>query len=217
MAFKDWILVEHNHWMAINKPAGLIVERSSFEAETIEALAWKHLQQQYAKPYLGIVHRLDRVTSGVLLLAKRKSALRRLNLQFQEKQVRKTYLAVCTQAPATPSGELVHWLWKDQKNKRAEVYDHPGADRLEVRLSYKHLKNTAVGHLLEIRPGTGKFHQIRAQLAAIGCPIIGDVKYGGAVREDRKILLHAWKLHFNDPQTQVPIEVQAAPVDQAFE
>ena len=214
--FQDWIIVENNQWMAIHKPSGLIVERSPFESPTIESLAWDYLSAQYKKPYLGIVHRLDRVTSGVLLLAKRKSALRKLNLQFQEKQVRKTYLAVVEQAPKEVAGTLKHWLWKDQKNKRAEVYKQAKPDTAEVVLEYRVLKTVKNGTLLELHPKTGKFHQIRAQLAAIGCPIFGDEKYGGTPWIDRQILLHAWKLDIINPTTGEPTSI-IAQAPQAFE
>jgi 23S rRNA pseudouridine1911/1915/1917 synthase len=206
------ILYENPHWLAVNKPAGLIVERTPFESPTVEELVFAHLEEKLKKPYLGIAHRLDRVTSGVLLFAKKKSALRKLNEQFSSRSIRKTYLAVVEPAPSERSQEIIHWLWKDQKNKRAEVYDHPRDKAQEVRLSYRSLQTQGEKALLEIRPHTGKFHQIRAQLAAMGSPICGEDKYGASSSEKAfSIALHAWKLIFEDPASGREIEL-AAPV-----
>lgn len=204
------ILHETPHWIAINKPAGTIVENNPFESPTIESLVFDYLKKTKTKPYLGIVHRLDRVTSGVLLLAKKKSALRNLNEQFANRSVRKTYLAAITNVPTNPKGVLKHWLIKDQKNKKAVIYDRPQSQGQEVQLKYQILERKGDFTLLEIQPLSGKFHQIRAQLGALGFPIVGDDKYGSDVlAKARKIALHAWKLQISDPQSREKIELKA--------
>lgn len=196
------ILKETAHWIAINKPAGLISERSRYESPTVEDLVWQHLLAQQKKPFLGVVHRLDRVTSGVLIFAKKKSTLKALNAQFRERKVQKTYLALVKNKPPKVQATLVHWLEKNQANKRAIIHEKRHTKAQEVRLRYRILETADKGFLLEIQPKTGKFHQIRAQLSAIGCPIVGDEKYSAITEyNERKIALHAWKLRFQHPQT----------------
>lgn len=209
-----YILQETKWWLALNKPAGLIVERNPYENPTIEDLVINYLTDKERRCSLGIVHRLDRVTSGVLIMAKRKAALRHLNRQFAERRVQKVYWAVVQQAPPAASGRLHHWLEKDQRGKRAIIYPeaHPRAQ--EVSLHYRVFRQDPGRIWLEVVPETGKFHQIRAQLAAAGCPILGDEKYGAAVEPGaREIALHARSLSFRDPQTEVELCLEA-PVPQ---
>ncbi len=199
------VLRETTHWLAIDKPAGLITERNPWEASA-ESIVFEHLHRGRRPPFLGIVHRLDRVTSGVLLMAKKPSALKALNRQFAERRVRKTYLAVVEQAPAEQEGELIHWLLKSQQEKRALVYEQEQPGSVRCSLRYRLLED----NLLEVQPATGKFHQIRAQLAAIGCPIIGDQTYGASQAYlPNAIMLHAWKLEFTDPQSEESICLEA--------
>lgn len=193
------ILHEAPHYIVVNKPAGLIVERNPFESPTVEELVFDHLLKEKRKPFLGIVHRLDRVTSGVLLIAKKKSALKILNKQFADKNIQKTYLARVSERPPNDAGTLRDYLFKDQKNKKAEIFSRKTKDRSLVELDYEIVGEQKKGFLLKIVPKTGKYHQIRAQLAHIGCPIVGDEKYGGAFHERLKIDLHAATLAFNDP------------------
>ena len=210
MDFKALLIHESKSWLAINKPSGLIVEKSPFEQETVESIALKYLQTQEKRPYLGIVHRLDRVTSGVLILAKKKSSLRLLNQQFAEKTIQKVYYAIVAQAPEPESGRLINWLEKQHKEKRAILHKQVQPNTKEAILDYKILDQQQGFSLLEIHPKTGRFHQIRAQLAHIGCPIVGDEKYGSKVNPaHRKIALHAGCLSFIDPETAQPITLKA--------
>ncbi|MEM1217607.1 MAG: RNA pseudouridine synthase [Bacteroidota bacterium] len=204
--------------MAINKPAGLIVEKSPFEPTTVESVAWPYLEKhQQGKKYLGIVHRLDRVTSGVLLLAKRKTALRHLNQQFADRVVAKEYLAVVEGTSPRSEDQLKHYLVKDQKAKKAIVHTLPKPKSTTVILDYHRLQEANGTSLLQIIPKTGKFHQIRAQLAAIGCPIVGDSKYGAQGLEyPKEIGLHAARLTFVDPQTEKQITIEAPPLGPDF-
>ncbi len=198
-SFKDLILKETPQYLVINKPAGLIVEKNPYESSTIEEMALTYLQSTKPNAYLGIVHRLDRVTSGVLLLAKKKSVLKAFNEQFRLRKVRKTYLALVENSPPKSKDSLIHWLQKDLKNKKAIVSLNPAKKASECKLRYRLLKSTAKGYLLEIQPHTGKFHQIRAQLSAIGCPIVGDKKYGASGDFGQNtVALHASKLQFRD-------------------
>lgn len=204
------IIKETKHWLAINKPAGLIVERSPFETPTIETLVEEYLSQQYRNPYIGIVHRLDRVTSGVLIFAKKKSALRKLNEQFRERSVQKTYFAIVENTPPQKKAVLKHWLEKDQKNKRAIIHEKQVKNSSEVELTYKIKEKLRSGYLLEIIPKSGKFHQIRAQFSAINCPILGDEKYGAKQTYlNKAIALHARQLSFNDTPTNEDITLIA--------
>lgn len=193
------IILENDHLLAINKPAGWTVEHAAHHS-SIEDWAREHVANQSRKPFIGIIHRLDRPVSGVLLLAKKKIALKQLNEQFRERKVRKTYLAIVSGQPPATSDKIQHWLIKDRQNKKALIVREATPEATETVLHYRVLKQSNHHFLLEIHPYTGKFHQIRAQLAAIGCPILGDEKYGGpALPRQDVIALHAYRLAFTYP------------------
>ena len=196
------ILKETPHWIAVNKPNGLNVEQL-WDFPSVETQVKEYLKDQHNQaPFLGIVHRLDRPVSGVLLLAKRKQPLKRLNEQFANKTIQKTYWAVTESIPENEEGTIEHYLLKDQKLKRAFAYSQAKPKSVKSSLSYKVIQQKDQLCLLEIRPHSGKFHQIRVQLSAIGCPIVGDYKYGGQLKfMDNGIALHARELLFNDPKT----------------
>ena len=208
------VLYESPHLLAIDKPGGLVVERDPHGYPSVEEWALEYLATTVKNPYVGIVHRLDRPVSGVLLIAKKKSVLRELNRQFEQRSVEKIYLAVVERVPDETFGTLEHWIGKDQKEKRAIVKPAPTAGAFACKLEYELRKTLPNGRaLLEVRPHTGKFHQIRVQLAAVGCPIVGDEKYGATSSfKPDAIALHAWKLGFTDPVSGEWIWVEA-PVD----
>ena len=197
------VIHENNDYIVVNKAAGLISEQSPYEAVTVENQVFNHILKSKRKPYVGIIHRLDRVTSGVLILAKKKSILVEFNNLFSSRKVQKTYLAIVTNMPAKNKGNLVNFLVKNNKEKKAEIVQSKSKDTQNCMLSYKVIGQNDVGYLLEVKPKTGRFHQIRAQLANIGLPIIGDEKYGSdSTYVPLSVCLHAWKLTFEESGTK---------------
>ncbi|MDO6518565.1 RluA family pseudouridine synthase [Zobellia uliginosa] len=197
------VIHENKDFIVVNKAAGLISEKSPYEAVTVETQVLNHLLKQQRKPYLGIIHRLDRVTSGVLILAKKKSILVEFNNLFSSRKVQKTYLAIVKNKPVKNKGKLVNFLVKNNLEKRADIVPTKSKDSLNCSLSYVVIDKNDFGYLLEIKPKTGRFHQIRAQLANLDLPIIGDEKYGS----DQKYLplsicLHAWKITYENSSSK---------------
>ena len=191
------VLYETNDYIVVNKSAGRISEKSPYENDTVEDQVFEHLLKNTRKPYIGVAHRLDRVTSGILIFAKKKSILVELNTLFSSRKVRKTYLAIVVNKPPNNKGTLINFLVKNNPEKRADIVQSKSKDAQDCRLSYKVIDKNEFGYLLEVRPTTGRFHQIRAQLSNIGLPIIGDKKYGSD--QDYfplSICLHAWKLAY---------------------
>jgi 23S rRNA pseudouridine1911/1915/1917 synthase len=177
--------------------AGLISEKSPFEDCSVEDQVLNHILKNKRKPYIGIVHRLDRVTSGVLIFAKKKSILVEFNNLFSSRKVQKTYLAIVKNKPSKNKENLINFLVKNNLEKRADIVQSKSKDSLECILSYQVIDKNDFGYLIEIKPKTGRFHQIRAQLANIGLPIIGDEKYGSNQEYfPLSICLHAWKLAY---------------------
>lgn len=209
------ILHETNQLVVVDKPHGLNVE-PLWDYPSVAGEVENLLRQRgIRRPFVGVVHRLDRPVSGVLLLAKKKQALKQLNEQFRDRTVEKTYLAIVESAPPdldTEPRELLHYLRKDQRQKRAQAFDRPAAAAVECRLTYRLLRHSAAAALLEVTPQSGKFHQIRAQLAAAGLPILGDATYGArrAYRPEG-IALHAYRLTFTDPHTGERLTATAPP------
>lgn len=203
----DRVLYNNHHLVAFDKPAGVPVQPDpTGDASLLQ------LGSTYCKTRLHLIHRVDRPVSGVVLLAKREDAMREMHRQFREREVQKTYLAVVAQAPPAPEGELHHYLRKRQGKYQTEVLTAPDKDTVEAHLSYRTLGGSDRYHLLRIDLHTGRYHQIRAQLAHIGCPIRGDAKYGFRRRNpDRSIDLHAWQLRFRHPRTGVVERLVAAP------
>ena len=197
------VIEENNDFIVVNKASGLITEKSLYERVTVETQVFNYLLKQKRKPYIGIIHRLDRVTSGVLVIAKKKSILVRFNTLFSSRKVQKTYLAIVKNQPTKHKGHLVNFLVKNTKEKRADIVKSKSKDALNCSLSYKVIDQNDFGYLLEVKPKTGRFHQIRAQLAHIGLPIIGDEKYGSDENYlPLSICLHAWKLTYEDSDSK---------------
>jgi 23S rRNA pseudouridine1911/1915/1917 synthase len=198
------VLHEDNHLLVVDKPAGLLVQGDSSGNATLLDAAAGYLKEKYDKPgnvYVGLVHRLDRNVSGVVLLARTSKAASRLSAQFRDKTVIKTYLAVVQGTPPDSQGELKAWLAAQGDARgvtRAESTVFAGGK--ESQLRYLVLDSKDGRSLLEVTPITGRRHQIRAQLALAGCPLLGDLKYGaGRGLPDHRIALHAWKLTIRHP------------------
>ncbi len=198
------VLYEDNHLLAVIKPAGLLVQGDRSGDATLLDGARAYLKNKYAKPgqvYLGLVHRLDRNVSGVVLLARTSKAAGRLATQFRDGTVTKDYRAVVAGRPGTGPAELRSWLsakGDPQGVTRAETKPFPGAK--EAWLRYDVAESSVGWSLVEVRPVTGRRHQIRAQFALAGHPLLGDVKYGSRRRlADHRIALHALSLTVNHP------------------
>jgi 23S rRNA pseudouridine1911/1915/1917 synthase len=209
-ASNDWIIRETQGWLAVNKPPGLSVECQPGATDTMEDLVFTYLSSTTRKPFVGIVHRLDRPTSGIVLFAKKKSVLQEMHSLFRSAKIRKTYLAVSIGTPNLKKGMLEHLLVRDTVQKKALVVATPCPGASLARLQYRILTVKNNNALWEIRLLTGKYHQIRAQLGAIGCPVAGDVRYGAsALPEAEAIALHAQRLVFPDPVSGSVILLEA--------
>jgi 23S rRNA pseudouridine1911/1915/1917 synthase len=205
MNISENVLAKNNQFIAFNKPAGIPVQEDKTGDKSLVDLA-----EIYTKSKLHLVHRLDRASSGVVLFAKTPNGLANLNEQFRERKVAKTYLAIVQVKPEKESGKLVHYLSKNAKDNKAHISDEEGRDAKRAEMNYTVVASSDNYHLLEVDLLTGRHHQIRAQLAAIGSPIKGDVKYGARRSNlDRSIHLHAWKLYFKHPVTKQTVELEA--------
>lgn len=210
------VLHEDNYLLAIDKPSGLQADADRHRNPSAEEEVAAYLQKNYPwKKQLaaGLAHRLDRAASGVLLFGLTPAALKSLLAQFEARTVGKFYLALLEKTPTQPEGELVHWLKKDNIGKRSVVVNPHTKQSQECRLRYKVVENKSGKCLVEIELLTGRYHQIRAQFAAIGCPVLGDEKYGAKpIKSDvSMIYLHCHRLAVDHPKTGERVEVSAQP------
>jgi 23S rRNA pseudouridine1911/1915/1917 synthase len=197
------ILYEDNHLIAVYKRSSDLVQGDKTGDKTLDEEVKRYIEEKYKKPgaaFLGVVHRLDRPVSGVLLFARTSKALERLNEMFRSRQVRKIYFAIVKERPPEDEATIKHFLKKNEKQNKSYVYDTEVKGSKEGSLTYKLIGRSDKYYLLEIELHTGRHHQIRAQLAKIGCPIKGDLKYGyPRSNEDGGISLFARKLQFIHP------------------
>lgn len=207
------VVYEDNHLIGINKPAGTIVQKDETGDKSLADMVKDYIAKKYKKPngaFLGVVHRLDRPVSGLILFAKTSKALDRLNLLFKERKIDKIYWAVVRKQPPAMEGKLVHWLYRDRSKNITKAYPKEVEGSRYAELSYRVIGQIEGYFLLEVRPITGRTHQIRVQLSSMGCPIVGDNKYGyprGSLK--RSICLHARALEFVHPVRKEPIRVEA--------
>ena len=205
------ILYESNQLLVVQKPGGMITEDNPFEKDNLEFLFREYLKQKINDPYLGVVHRLDRVTSGVVVFAKKRGTLKTLNRWFADRKIHKTYWAITSEAPPKEADTLVQYLLVDNNNKKSLVVDPKVEGAKKAELSYKLVSSNNDHYLLEIKPKTGRFHQIRAQLSHIGCPILGDRKYGSSMNLDTpSIGLHAHSLRLPEAINNSPLKFEAS-------
>lgn len=197
------VLFEDNHLLIVNKSAGVLVQGDATGDVPLAELGKEYIKEKYGKPgavFLGVVHRLDRPVSGVVVLARTSKALERMNALFREKETKKTYWALVRNKPRNDEDVLIHWLMKDEKKNKTTAFTRETNDAQRSELSYR-VVGHAVGYwLLEVNPITGRPHQIRVQLSSMGCAIKGDLKYGDSeANEDGSICLHARALEFIHP------------------
>ena len=207
------VLYEDNHIIIVNKRAGDIVQGDKTGDKPLSDVVKDYIKNKYNKPgnvYLGVVHRLDRPTTGLVIFAKTSKVLPRLNKLFLSKDIQKTYWAVVKNEPPKPKGTLVNWLKKNPKNNKSYAHTTEVNDSKKAILHYKILKKLDHYVLLEVNLETGRHHQIRSQLSNIGCPIKGDLKYGfDRSNKDASIHLHARHIEFIHPVKQTPITILA--------
>jgi len=211
------VLYEDNHLIAINKRSGDIVQGDKTGDEPLSDKVKTYLKDKYQKPgnvFCGVIHRLDRPVSGVVLFAKTSKALSRMNELFRTRDVQKIYWAIVKERPKKDNAVLVNYLVKDEKNNRSKAVSAENKSASKAELEYKLIAKTDNFFLLEVCPLTGRHHQIRVQLAEMGSPIKGDLKYGfNRSNKDASISLHARKLIFHHPVTKEKIEIIAPPPD----
>jgi 23S rRNA pseudouridine1911/1915/1917 synthase len=207
------ILHEDNHIIVINKRVGDIVQGDKTGDKPLSDIVKEYIKDKYNKPgdvFLGVVHRLDRPTTGIVVFARTSKALERLNKMFSERETQKTYWAVVKNKPSKAEDKLVHFLKRNEKNNTSKAHLKEIPESKIASLDYKIIKELDNYFVLEINLHTGRHHQIRAQLQAIGCPIKGDLKYGfDRSNPDGGIHLHARKLAFIHPVSKENIEIIA--------
>jgi 23S rRNA pseudouridine1911/1915/1917 synthase len=207
------VIYEDNHIIAVNKACSEIVQGDETGDIPLSETVKQWLKEKYNKPgkvFIGVPHRLDRPVSGVVLFAKTGKALSRLNEMFREGKIKKTYWAIVKNQPENTEGELVHYMLRNTKQNKSYAYDFEKPGSKKALLSYRQIARSDHYNLLEINLKTGRHHQIRCQLAHIGCPIKGDLKYGFArSNPDGGISLHARKISFIHPVSQEALELTA--------
>lgn len=216
------ILYEDNHLIIINKEVGEIVQGDKTGDTPLVDTLKQYLKEKYNKPgnvFCGVTHRLDRPVSGVVVFAKTSKALERFNEMLRNHSIRKTYHAIVKNNPPQTEGTLTHYLVRNEKMNKSFAYNTPKGDAKKAILGYKVIGKSDNYTLLEVDLQTGRHHQIRCQLAAMGCPIKGDLKYGFArSNKNAGISLHARCIEFTHPVSKLPIRVEAPyPTDDIWE
>src|SRR5574344_190240 len=207
------VVYEDNHIIVVNKTSSEIVQGDTTGDIPLSEKVKEYLKEKYQKPgnvFCGVTHRLDRPVSGIVLFAKTSKALERLNEMFKNGEVHKTYWAIVKNMPQKPEAELVHWMVRNEKQNKSYAYDKEVKDSKKAILEYRTIGHSDNYYLLEVNLKTGRHHQIRCQLAKIGCRIKGDLKYGAQrSNPDGSICLHARKISFIHPVSKELIELEA--------
>lgn len=207
------VLYEDNHLIVVNKRPGDIVQGDKTGDTPLSEVVKEYIKDKYNKPgnvYLGVVHRLDRPTSGIVLFARTSKALPRLNQLFKDRDAKKTYWAIVKNMPPKEEDSLVHYLKRNPKQNKSYAHIKEIPESKKAILDYKIIQKLNNYYLLEVALHTGRHHQIRSQLAAIGCPIKGDLKYGfDRSNKDASISLHARKLSFSHPVKDLNLDLLA--------
>ena len=209
------VLYEDNHLIAVKKEPGSIVQSDKTGDETLAEEVKAYIKRKYKKPgdvFLGIIHRLDRPVGGVIVFARTSKALTRMNELFREKKISKTYWAIVEEKPPIEDGQLVNWLKKNQDKNRSRAYDIEVKDSKKAELTYRLMGRSKHYYYIEVHPKTGRHHQIRVQLAHLGCKIKGDVKYGAKrTNKDGSIHLFARSLSFIHPVKKEKLIIRTNP------
>lgn len=207
------VVYEDNHIIVVNKTSSEIVQGDKTGDIPLSETVKQYLKEKYQKPgnvFVGVAHRLDRPVSGLVVFAKTSKALSRLNEMFKNSEVKKTYWAVVKECPRELEGELVHYLVRNEKQNKSYAYDKEVPDSKKAILHYRLIARSQNYNLLEVDLKTGRHHQIRCQLAKMGCPIKGDLKYGFArSNPDGSICLHARRISFIHPVSKEQIDLEA--------
>ena len=207
------VVYEDNHLLIVNKAPGEIVQADKTGDLPLSETLKTWLKEKYQKPgnvFVGVTHRLDRPVGGLVVFAKTSKALSRMNDMFRNGQVRKTYWALTRNLPPQPEGRLEHYITTVERTNKSTAHASPREGAKRAVLSYRHIASSERYHLLEINLETGRKHQIRVQLAAIGCPIKGDLKYGDKrSNPDGSISLLARSIEFIHPVSKQPVAVTA--------
>lgn len=209
------ILYEDNHLIIVNKLPSQIVQGDKTGDEPLSEKVKLFLKEKYKKPgnvFLGVVHRLDRPVSGVVVFARTSKALARMNTLIKNREIKKNYWAVVQNLPPDENGHLIHYIYRDQKRNKSFIVKKGHKDAKSAELKYRHIRSSDKYHLLEIELITGRHHQIRAQLSHIGCPIKGDLKYNSPrSNKNASIHLHAQSIEFIHPISKEKLIILADP------
>ena len=207
------VVYEDNHIVVVNKTSSEIVQGDKTGDTPLSEMVKQYLKEKYNKPgnvFIGVTHRLDRPVSGLVVFAKTSKALPRLNEMFRNGEVKKTYWAIVKECPKETEGELVHYLVRNEKQNKSYAYDKGVKNSKKAVLHYKLIGHSQNYYLLEVDLKTGRHHQIRCQLAKMGCPIKGDLKYGSPrSNPDGSICLHARTVQFVHPVSKEMIRLTA--------
>ena len=207
------VVYEDNHIIVVNKTASEIVQADKTGDTPLSETVKQYLKEKYQKPgnvFLGVTHRLDRPVSGLVIFAKTSKALTRLNEMFRAGEVKKTYWAVVKNAPKESEGELVHFLVRNEKQNKSYAYDKEVPNSKKAVLDYRLIGRSENYYLLEVDLKTGRHHQIRCQLAKMGCPIKGDLKYGAKrSNPDGSISLLSHHIEFTHPVSKETISIES--------
>jgi len=213
------ILFEDNHCIAVQKPHGLPTQSDESKDESLFEQVKAFIKERDHKPgnvFLGMVHRLDRPVGGVVVFAKTSKGASRLSEQMREHKISKVYWAVVEGAPVETEGKLIEWIEKHEWKNVVNAFDEEQPDTQRAETDYKVLKSDGMRTLIEVRPLTGRPHQIRSAMRKLGCPIVGDLKYGAVSKLGHAIGLMCREMTFGQPVTGERITVQAEPTHEVF-
>ena len=215
------VLFEDNHLIAVNKPVGTLSQGDITGDKSIIDEVKEYLKKKYKKPgevFLGSIHRLDRVTSGILVFARTTKALTRMSALMKNREIKKSYLAILDNRPLEPQAKFTHYLRKNHKANYVTVSDDEKPETKKAVLSYELVAEIEHRSLVKIDIETGRPHQIRAQFSHMDCPITGDTKYGGSKQNNYRsgIYLHAYRLEFIHPVKKTSVRLNCKPVNSAM-